>query len=261
LGIGLVFSGAMVAVVLVFLLAFRGRAARAMRAADDDTPRFRLGAMAQQMGLTVVEGDPETDLVHALGVHRAKKPPVSTTFGSHTTTTRLRMVGHPGGRPTDFVFFAETLSEWVGGTRMAHRMAHTTTFDCRLAVELPVTVPPFEIVLRREIRGLESEPRLGLPTQSFGSPELDARLVLMARDPRLGPALAAVAAGMTHFESLHILGRGAGLYYLTSENASSAALHRLVEAQRLLYALSDVLADAAPAPAPGGRRPGATPAW
>jgi hypothetical protein len=256
LGTGIVFSGAMAAFAIVYFLAFRGRGRKGMRAAVKDTPHFRLGAMAQQMGLTVVEGDPETSLVYAIGVHRAKKLPVSATFGSHTTTTRLRMAGNPDGRHTEFLFFAETHSEWVGGTRMAGRMAHSTDFDCRLAVQLPVAVPPFEVVLRKEIRGLEAEPRLGLPRQPFGSRDLDARLVLMASDPRLGAVLAPAAIGMTQFESLHIVGQGAVLYYVTGENASSTALYRLVEAQRILYALSDVLTGASPAPGPPYPPPG-----
>jgi hypothetical protein len=247
----------MAAFAIVYFLVFRGRAAKGMRATVQDTPQYRLGAMAQQMGLTVVEGDPQTSLVYALGEHRAKKIPVGATFGSHTTTTRLRMAGNPEGRPTEFLFFAETRSEWVGGTRMAHRMGHSTTFDCRLAVQLPVSVPPFEVVLRKEIRGLEAKPLLGLPRQSFGSRDLDARLVFMASEPRLGATLAPVAVGMTQFESLHIVGQGSVLYYVTDENASSTALHRLAQAQRILYALSDVLTGATPAPGqpyppPGG---------
>src|SRR5262245_35933367 len=223
---------------VVVVVGIKMRPSRAMRAADEQSPQWRLGNMAQQMGLQVLEGDPQTNLVYALGTHRMQKTPLSTTFGSHTTTTRLRMAGNPGGRPTDFVFFAETVSEWVGSGvsgSLASRMAHTTRFDCRLTVGVPVAVPPFEIHLRREIRGLETEPRLRLPVQSFGSSDLDSRLVLVAGDPRLGPALAPVAAGMAHFESLHILGQGTALYYLTNQNASSAALSRLPEAQRLLY--------------------------
>lgn len=250
------FSGAMVGLTVVFLLAFRGRGAKAMQAAVDDTPQFRLGAMAQEMGLAVVDGDPETSLVYALGVHRAKKIPVGATFGNSTTTTRLRMSGDPGGRPTDFLFFAETRSERVGGTRTAHRMAHSTIFECRLAVQVPVAVPPFEVVLREEIRGLETEPLLGLPRQPFGSRELDTRLVLTTSEPRLGAALAPAATGMTQFESLHIVGQGSVLYYVTSENASTVALHRLVEAQRTLYVVSDVLTGSAPAPAPPSPPPG-----
>jgi hypothetical protein len=92
--------------------------------------------------------------------------------------------------------------------------------------------------------------------QSFGSPDLDARLVLMAGDPRVGPVLAPIAIGMTQFESLHIAGHGPALYYVTTENASSTALARLVEAQRLLYALSDVLTGAAPQPGPPHPSPG-----
>jgi hypothetical protein len=124
-------------------------------------------------------------------------------------------------------------------------------------VQVPVAVPPFEVVLREEIRGLETEPLLGLPRQPFGSRELDTRLVLTTSDARLGAALAPVAVGMTQFESLHIVGQGSVLYYVTSENASSVALHRLVEAQRILYALSDVLtapAPGRPSPSPGGDR-------
>jgi hypothetical protein len=247
----------MVGMTIVYLFAFRGRGAKGMRATVADTPQFGLGAMAQQMGLTVVEGDPQESLVYALGVHRSEKIPVGATFGSHTTTTRMRMAGNPGGRPTDFVFFAETRSEWVGGTRMAGRMAHSTSFDCRLAVQVPVAVPPFEIVLAKEIRGLETELLLRLPRQRFGVRDLDSRLALTASDPRLGPALAPVASGMTHFESLHIVGQGSALYYVTTENASSVALHRLVEAQRILDALSDVLTGAGPAPGASQPHPGA----
>jgi hypothetical protein len=64
----------MVAITVVFLLAYRGRGAKAMQSAD--APQFRLGAMAQQMGLAIVEG-----LFQGRDEILWRRPPMVTSSG------------------------------------------------------------------------------------------------------------------------------------------------------------------------------------
>ena len=216
-----------------------------MKGTDWLYAKYRVGNMAERMGLTVAEGNPKLNLVNAIPAHNFKLGSgVGNSWRSRlantTNQTRVHLVGAPRGRPTEFVYHRREDSK--------EGLLVVTTeswFECRLSVQCPVAFPEFEIVRRRPhmgIYGPKAMPELPLPPQPFGKPDLDRKLVLTTAEPRLGPALARAAGGLLPLEFVHVQGREGALHWLASQEASPYAVRRLPEAQQVLERIADVLA-------------------
>ena len=106
-----------------------------MKGTDWLHARYRVGNMAQRMGLTIAEGDPKLNLVNAIPAHDFKW---GTGVGSSwlsrlantTTETKVHLVGAPRGRPTEFVYHRREDTK--------DRVLVITTgswFECRLSVQ------------------------------------------------------------------------------------------------------------------------------
>jgi hypothetical protein len=183
---------------------------RMMASSDRRYGEYRAGDLAQRMGLRIVEGDPSLNLMMAQTKHNmamAKRPAggrMGRMLGDSDKETRVRLEGAPYGRPTQLVFNSYTKHQ----DRLVVGII-TSSFEYRLSLQLPVEVPPFEIVLakggaRSGAYGLKAKPEWKLPKQSFGSPDLDAKLTLRCEDRRLGPHLAPVVGGLSSHKYLHI---------------------------------------------------------
>jgi hypothetical protein len=230
-------------VIVVAILAFPFVA---MKATDRLYAQYRAGNIAQRMGLTVAEGDPKLNLLNALPLHNFKLG--TSTGGSwlsrvlmdSTKETRVRLVGAPRGRPTEFVYHRRHDTK--------DRLLVVTTeswFECRMSVQVPVAFPEFEIVRQRPhmgIYGPKPELELPLPPQPFGDREADRHLKLTTSDPRLGPVLAPVVGPLARLEFVHVQGRGGAIHWLATEEGSPYAIRRLPEAQQVLERIADVLA-------------------
>jgi hypothetical protein len=206
---------------------------------------YRLDNMAQRMGLAIAEGDPKLNMVNAIPAHNFKwGTPTGSNWLSRlansTTETKVRLVGSPRGRPTEFVYYRREDTK--------DRLLVITTdswFEFRMSVAVPVAFPEFEIVRRHPhmgIYGPKPRPELPLPPQPFGATELDRKLVLTTAEPRLGPALARAVGGLTPLEFVHVQGRDGALHWLATQEASMHAVRRLPEAQQVLERIADVLA-------------------
>jgi len=208
--------------------------------------KYRVVNMAQRMGLTVAEGDPRLNLLNAIPEHNFK---LGTAIGGNwlsralmdsTKETKVRLVGAPRGRPTEFVYHRRH------DTR--DRLLVITTdswFECRMSVQVPVAFAEFEIVRRRPhmgVYGPKPRPELPLPPQPFGNAELDRKLVLTTAEPGLGPTLGLAVEGLTALEFVHVQGRNGAVHWLATEESSMYAIRRLVEAQQVLEQVADVLA-------------------
>ncbi len=213
-----------------------------MKVTDRNYSEFRVGELAQRMGLQLVEGDPAFNMMQAQVSHNVSKAEAQGRGLRKwleldtAQETRVRMEGAPYGRPTQFLYLART--------KYADRVAVkfvTKELDCRLSIRVPVHLPPFEIVLRRPVMGQKAKPEMGLPLQSFGDTELDARLVLSCADPRLGPALAPVAAHLAAHQFLHIRGNGDIICSVATEAGVTSAITQIVETQHALEHMANVL--------------------
>lgn len=222
---------------------------RMMAGSDRKYGEYRAGDLAQRMGLQIVEGDPSLNLMMAQTKHNmamAKRPTggrVDRMLGDSDKETRVRLEGAPYGRPTQLVFDSYTKHQdrlVVGIT--------ISSFEYRLSLQLPVELPPFEIVLakggaRSGAYGLKAKPEWKLPKQSFGSPDLDAKLTLLCDDPRLGPHLAPVVGGLTSHKYLHIQGNGRILSSIADdENATLYVTLDIDQTQIVLEHMANALA-------------------
>jgi hypothetical protein len=218
---------------------------RMMASSDRKYGEYRAGDLAQRMGLQIVEGDPALNLMMAQTKHNmalANRPSggrVGRMLGDSDKQTRVRLEGAPYGRPTQLVFDSYTKHQ----ERIVANIT-SWSFEYRLSIQLPVEVPPFEIVLRKSgAYGVKAKPEWKLPKQSFGSPDLDAKLTLRCEDRRLGSHLAPVMNGLTSHKYLHIQGNGRIISSITEDpNATMYVTMDIEQTQIALEHMANALA-------------------
>lgn len=213
-----------------------------MQSTEKKYPQFRVDALAQQMGLQLVEGDPAMNMLQASLSHDDQDVTplggkVRRFMGDQAQETRILMRGAPRGRPIEFVYYLYS----ERNDRVAV-VFHKRDFECRLSVQVPVNVPAFEIVGRKAPPGFKPEPEWDLPQQSFGDRNLDSRLRLTSADPRLGPHLAPVAVGLTGHRFVHVQGFKTVIQSICTEEATMYAMMDLLKTQEALERLANALA-------------------
>jgi len=244
----IVFIGPAIGIgLMIFFLIFR----RTMMSwSDKRYSAYRVGALAQRMRLWVAEGDPKANFIQGTKHYSAKSKQVGglvrQVFGDEADETRILLRGSPYGRPTEFIYYYRT----EVSDRIAVRFL-ASAFDCRLRLHLPVAPPPFELVLRGTPFGVKAKPEWGLPRQSLGDRELDARFTLTCNDPRLGAVLAPVIRGLAGgHEYLHVQARGQILQAIIPEDAVMYAVVALERTQSLLEYMANALVGPVVASAP-----------
>jgi hypothetical protein len=177
---------------------------------------MRAGEVAQRLGMRIVEGDPEHNLVtrsvlpsvQNIGTARGfLNQMAAAQVGGTLGEFKLRMIGEPYGAQAELVLYVrEDLSPGF-----THNTT-TTWSDCRITIHARTGVVPFDLRLRQEMTGLESrrdcdEPRM--PQQSFGDVALDQRFLIETHDPalprRIAGALGPIAQGIPY---VHVVGAG-----------------------------------------------------
>jgi hypothetical protein len=134
-----------VAALVFWLVVGRGM----MATGDRRFSEYRLGELAPRLGLQLVEGDPSLNLSQAHTKHdmarsQATGGRLARALGDREKETRIRMEGAPHGYPTQLWFHSYSKFE----ERIAVGFV-TNSFEFRLSVMLPLSVPEFEIVRRR----------------------------------------------------------------------------------------------------------------
>jgi hypothetical protein len=96
--------------------------------------------------------------------------------------------------------------------------------------------------------GIKAKAEWGMPPQSFGDADLDAKLALSSPDPRIGSFLAAVVGPLAGHRYVHIQGHRGLIESLASQEdtASNDAgyfqwIFEVVDHQRVLEQMANVL--------------------
>jgi hypothetical protein len=220
-----------------------------MTGSDKRHRELRVGELAQRMGLQIVEGDPSLNMMQAHTKHNMRMAKDKASgFLRSSKETKVVLEGAPYGRPTRFLFhrYTEVAERFVA-------QVVSGSFDCRLSLQVPVDLPPFEIIGRSGLAdrymGLKVKPEWGLPDQSFGDRELDAKLALSSPDPRIGSYLAPVVGALVGNRYVHIQGHRDVIESLCSQDdaASNDAgyfqwIFQAEDHQRILEHMANVLA-------------------
>lgn len=207
---------AMAAAVIIPLAILRWRA---VRRATDRYQGYRADLLAGTMGLAVVDGDADLNLMLAHYRHTQKS----------RARTHVTLRGTPSGRPTTFEYDFAT-----AGTRFFNDPVRENRFRCRLTVRAAHPFPAFELTRRTPPRHHEPDRELTLSAVPIDDPALAARFDLRAEDVRVARALGPMLAAMADWEHVHVVGSAGALHWTGNTVTSSTAVYHLPRAQRLL---------------------------
>jgi len=176
------------AIVIAFAIWSRLR----LRAGVKQHADKNLGAMTTRLGLVVEAGDPTINLLYF------QQP-------AGDFQRELRASGQPYGRPVRFTLMDGTkTSHYVVARKITH------SFGCFLEAQVRAAAPAFEVVLREPnqylIANREFAERPGMMEVRTGNPALDARYLIRALDPRIGPALVPALEALGQQVFVHLAG-------------------------------------------------------
>ncbi len=189
-----------VALALFFFM--RARMKHTLVKGEAENAASRAGEMAKRIGLSVVEGDPNLNLMYA---H-------SQILAGQTKEAKVRLAGNPSGRNGEVRYYErmEAKAEFSGTTI-------TTYFDGHVGVEVRAPFPEFEVVLRSPPSWVGTPKlKVSAPAVPFGDATLDQRYVLRTVDARIGPVIAPALANLAAHQYVHIFGQGNQLTFLFS---------------------------------------------
>src|SRR5258706_10077127 len=176
---------------------------------------MRASQLAQRLGMQLVEGNPEHNLVtmsvqpSVQNTSSAKgflSQMAASSVGGTLGEFKIHMAGQPYGLNAELMLYCR--QDYKPGFT---ENVTTTWSDLRLTVHTRCPVAPFDLRLRSEHTGLETRRDDGdqrMPVQPFGDPTLDGKLVLETPDPRVPRAIGGVLQPLAHNVYVHIQGSG-----------------------------------------------------
>jgi hypothetical protein len=178
------FAPVLVVALLVWQFAMR-------RKGLADTKYATVGALAQRLGLSVVQGDPKLNLYY-----------LSKPNGNYKRTVELS--GMPNGRPLHW--------EFTDGSKKRDFLVLikiTTTWGCYFTARVGVPFPAFEVTLRNPNEYLVPQPmQPNLPEAYTGDHQIDSHYRIAIADPRWAPALLPVLRTLQSELYVHLVGSG-----------------------------------------------------
>jgi hypothetical protein len=233
-------------------LYFQYWAKQQRRVQAEQHPESKAGAIAARLGLALIEGDPEFNLVYN---ERGQQFASAGVMRNPVPELRLRIAGTLYDRPVEIAYQdrIETAVHFDG-------TSVTLTIFCRIAAATRCGFPPFEITLRSAPMGMEPRARMQhLPESSFGDPNVDRQLVLRCADPRVGPAILPYLGPVRALTYVHITGENAMVAYELSQSFGLMMLGSADMIVFVLASLSSVMEGSAPpVPMSAPIAPGAT---
>ncbi len=209
----------LVAIVAGLHIYFRVRSAPARAAM---TQRLRTDAIAQRLGLSIVEGDPTFAFVDV--------------GGQSGTRRRIVLRGERAGAPLELVYAYERTD------RASFGEVHvSTTFECRLTAYARQPFPRFEVM--SQLPGIPQREPL-LPRVATGHSLVDGALIVKTQEPALAELLGRVLpqyASAFAMSGMHVLGDGYSVSFLMHQKVAphpAAALENAETMAELVIALA-----------------------
>ncbi len=191
---------------------------RAMASMGQQFANFRVGTLAPQLGLQLVEGDPEFNPMMLYADTQRQ----GMMKNGEMIERRVRMAGRPLGHPVEFIYHSRVRCEIGFSGTTLHKL-----FECRITVLTRATYPDFEVISRTNAFGHIPQ-KLPLPPQSFGNAMLDQQFAVASSDARVGPVLGGVIGGFAALATagVHLVAENGGIsFVMTETNITSAIYH------------------------------------
>jgi hypothetical protein len=217
---------------------------------------MKAGELAARLGMRLVEGNPEHNLVTQSVLPSVQNTSSAKGFLSQMAATsvggtlgefKMHMVGQPYGVNAELVLYCR--EDYKPGFT---ENVTTTWSDLRMTIHARCPVAPFDLRLRKEMTGLETrrdDDALRMPQQRFGHPLLDERFILETPDPRLPGALAAALGPLANdLAYVHVTGAQNQISFVMTPGAVNSAAMGF---EKILHALASIAAVFEGRPMPG----------
>ena len=194
-------------IIVLFGAAFLWRQ-RMVKAGDAQYANAALGVVAQRLGLQLVAGDPNFNLV--MWENRAPQVSDLNPLPHQAFDYQIQAQGTPQGRPCRFFFQAKR--EASGKLPVVGRTI-TDTYACILDVATQGPLPYFELVSVSQNAYLQpnmvhsSRIDMQRVPGAFQNPTYDGAYSLTANDPRVAPLLARLLPVLAAIQWIHIVGQ------------------------------------------------------
>ncbi len=206
-------------IFVLFIVVFFGAATlmrkRMVQSATNQYPNATAGLVAQRLGLELVAGDPQLNVVMweaQVPQFRDLNPLPHTVYD-----VRVEARGTPQGRPVHWLFVAK---EEAGARMPVVARTLTDTFHNSLEAATQATVPYFELVLRTgQNEYLQAEPVHASRTDmqrmpgAFQNPTYDAAFELTANDARVVSVLSRALGALGGLNFVHLVGAPGSLSF------------------------------------------------
>lgn len=230
-------------VVVGYLLYARFARGSAIAAANATYADMLARDVASRLGLQVVEGSPEQNLMMLHHTHVTTDMEQRRDGGLLGTNVEgkssgVRLEGMPHGRRQTFVYALDSELERqnvVGGG------TYTRALRFALTTEVKATFPEFEVVLRAPNAALRPTQAFALPAQQTGLPAIDAALLVTTNDPAFARVLGPLLAPLTGHTYVHLVGRDQRLELLANHATSSYATYFLEDNAKVHHAIADAI--------------------
>jgi hypothetical protein len=207
---------------MVAFLAYRRVAVGNM---DQQYSGYRAGALAQRLGLTLSEGDPEFNLfIRQANVDVSRGP-----RDGRPVHVQVRMKGAPHGVPLELVYLYR-LEQESGFTQVTWRV----WFDCRMTAYAKQAFPPFEVISRNAPLGpiAATQPYPAAPT---GNSAVDATYAVATAEPGMARLLGQVLPGFGTFQNsgVHLVGDGRAISFVMKQDKAPLLANALYYAEAM----------------------------
>ena len=196
---------AMIALAAYFIFSRRGKIA----GYDKRFSQYRSGELAQRLGLTLTEGDPDFNLYISMASDAVYKGPKD----SKPVDVSIRMTGERDGVPTELVYLYRVEQK----TGMA-TVTHTYWFECRMSAFAKEAFPPFEVVSKNVPMGPIAT-KQALPATPTGNDAMDALYSVSTKEPRMAQELGKLLGGFDTFKNsgIHLIGDGRTVSFMMND--------------------------------------------
>jgi hypothetical protein len=221
------------AVGLAFVVFFLVNRKRMLAKHDATYAQYRVGEMANRLGLTLVEGDPTFNLFIQQAHVDIQRGPAD----GRPVHIQVRMTGEPGGRPLEF-FYMYRLEQETGMGSVVWR----TWTECRMTATPQKPFPPFEVVSKKAPLGPIATV-LALAPVPTGNAQVDATHSVMTQEPAMAKLLGEVVPGFHVFENgsgIHLVGDGQRVSFRMQRDKAPLLANAMYYAENMATLLSDL---------------------
>jgi hypothetical protein len=220
---------------LAFVVFFLVRRKSMLAKHDAEYSQYRVGEMAQRLGLSVVQGDPQFNLfIQHANVDMQRGP-----RDGRPVHIEVRMTGERGGRPLE-LYYLYRLEQETGMVEVVWR----TWTECRMSVTANQAFPPFEVVSKKPPMGPIATVQ-ALAPMSTGNPSVDATHSVMTQEPAMAKLLGELIPSFAVFETgsgIHLVGDGQHVTFKMQRDKAPLMANALYYAEQMAELLANLAA-------------------